>query len=213
VADPAGVRVDYGSLRSEPRWPVLLASLAGAAPPREREARLALWINAYNVLAIDTIVRGYPMESIRDAGSLFFPVWKREAGRIGGRPVTLDEIEHAILRPMGDPRIHAAVICASRSCPALRREPYDAARIDAQLDDAMTRFLADPRKGLAIDRAAGVVRLSKVFDWFEEDFDAAGGVLAFAARYAPPDAGEWLRAHAADAEIEHFDYDWALNDR
>jgi hypothetical protein len=95
----------------------------------------------------------------------------------------------------------------------LRREPYAPDRIDAQLDDSFARFLADPRKGLALDRANDVVRLSKVFDWFEEDFAPAGGVLAFVTAHAPPDAREWLRLHGADAEIEYFDYDWGLNAR
>jgi hypothetical protein len=215
VSSLPGTVVDYATLVRSPRWRAVVASLSAKDPSTltTREARLAFWINAYNVLAIDTVVRSYPVESIRDVGSLLFPVWKREAGRIGGKPVTLDEIEHRILRPLGDPRIHGAVVCASRSCPALRREPYAPDRIDAQLDDSFARFLADPRKGLALDRANGVVRLSKVFDWFEEDFAPAGGVLAFVTAHAPPEAREWLRLHGADAEIEYFDYDWGLNAR
>jgi len=125
--------------------------------------------------------------------------------------VTLDEIEHGIVRPLGDPRTHSVVVCASTSCPALPREPLRAALLDAQLDAAMRRWLADPEKGLRIDRARDAVHLSKIFDWFEEDFAKAGGVLAFAARYAPDADREWLRAHAATARIEYFDYDWAVN--
>ncbi len=215
VAALPGTVVDYATLQRSARWRGVVASLAAQDPAAlaSREARLAFWINAYNVLAIDTVVRSYPVTSIRDAGSFLVPVWRREAGRIGGKAVTLDRIEHSIVRPMGDPRIHAAIVCASRSCPSLRREPFDPARIDAQLDDSVARFLADPRKGLAIDRRERVVWLSKVFDWFEEDFEAASGVLAFVARHAPPDARDWLRAHADDADIEYFDYDWGLNDR
>jgi hypothetical protein len=215
VGEPPRVHVDYRSLRDDAAWQQLVAELARVDPAtlRSREERLAFWINAYNVLAIDTIVRNYPVKSIRDAGSLFFPVWYREAGRIGGEAVTLDGIEHRILRPLGDPRIHAAVVCASRSCPSLRREPYHAETIDAELDDSVARFLADPRKGLAIERDARRVRLSRVFEWFEEDFAAQGGVLAFVARSAPPDAREWLRANGGEVEIEHFDYDWRLNGR
>src|SRR5205809_624519 len=82
-------------------------------------------------------------------------------GRAGGRTVTLDEIEHEIVRPLGDPRTHAVVICASTSCPALPREPLTANRLDAQLDAAVRQWLADPGKGLRIDRAANTVHLSK----------------------------------------------------
>jgi hypothetical protein len=87
-------------------------------------------------------VRHPGIASIRDIGSLLRPVWNREAGRVGRRARSLGEIEHEILRPLGDPRIHGAIVCASVSCPPLRREPFAAARLDAQLDDQMRRWLA-----------------------------------------------------------------------
>jgi hypothetical protein len=71
--------------------------------------------------------------------------------------------------------------------------------------------MADPGKGLRIDRAANEIQLSRIFDWFEEDFAKAGGVIAFASRHAPESDREWLRAHGATARIEYFDYDWAVN--
>ena len=98
---------------------------------------------------------------------------------------------------MGDPRAHAAVICASTSCPALRREPFSAARLDAQLDDAMRSWMADPGKGLKLDRAGNTIHLSKIYDWFEEDFAAQCGALKFDARYAPEDTKDWLKANAS----------------
>jgi len=213
VDDLARTRVDYRGLTRSPDWPRLIASLEASEPARlaTRDAQLAFWIDAYNILAIDTIVSHYPVDGIRDVGSLFRPVWKRSAGTIGGESYSLDRIEHGIIRPLGDPRTHAAVICASTSCPALRREPWRAEHLDAQLDDAMRRWMADPGKGLRIDRAAQTVTLSKIFDWFEQDFEAAGGPLAFAARYAPPDARAWLESHP-DARVEYFDYDWSAND-
>src|SRR5207245_11671444 len=122
----------------------------------------------------------FPVASIRDIGSFLRPVWKRPAGQAGGRAVTLDEIEHGIVRPLGDPRTHAVVVCASTSCPALPREPLEANRLDAHRDPAVRRWLADPDKGLRIDRSANTIRLSKIFDWFEQDFATAGGWVAFA---------------------------------
>ncbi len=214
VADTAGVRVAYRALQDEPDWRRLLESLAQAEPDAlgSRDAKLAFWINAYNVLAIDVVRRSYPLESIRDAGSLLRPVWKREAGRVGGKPRTLDEIEHAILRPMGEPRIHAAIVCASTSCPSLRREPYVAERLDAQLDDALRRFLADPGKGSRLDRERGTLWLSAIFDWFEEDFEPAGGVVAYLETYLPEATRRWLAEHRDTVRVRHFDYDWSLND-
>jgi hypothetical protein len=213
VEDLARTRVDYAALARSEAWKRLVASLAASDPEalRTREEKLSFWINAYNVLAIDLVTRNRPVDSIKDVGSFFSPVWGLEAGRIGGRAYSLDEIEHGIVRPMGDPRVHAAVICASTSCPALRREPFTAARLDAQLDDAMRTWMADPDKGLRVDRERRTVRLSKIFDWFEEDFEAAGGALRFAARYAPEDARRWIEANADRARVAYFDYDWRVN--
>jgi len=212
VSDLQGTAVDYVALQKDPRWKAVLASLERSKPDAlpSADAKLAFWINAYNVLAIQTVLRNYPLESIRDVGSFFSPVWKREAGKIDGKPITLDQIEHQILRPMSDPRMHAAIVCASRSCPSLRREPYTAAGVSAQLDDSMRRFLTDPRKGLALDAKAGRLRLSSIFKWFAEDFDAKGGVVAFVARYAPADVRSWLGSHPKP-KLEYFDYDWRLN--
>lgn len=209
-----GTRVDYSGLLREPGWKAMIAALGKVDPAvlGTRAERLAFWINVYNVFAIDLVLRHYPVESIRDIGSFFRPVWKREAGRIDGRPYTLDEIEHEILRPMGEPRIHGAIVCASISCPDLRREPYRADALDDQLDDNMRIWLAHDDKGLAIDRAGGEIRLSRIFDWFEDDFDVRGGVLAVVTRHAPEPERAWLVANAERADITYFEYDWRLND-
>lgn len=208
-----GTRVDYPALANAPEWKALIADLAASNPAQltRPDEKLAFWINAYNILAIDIVLQNYPVASIKDIGSFFRPVWDRPAGQIAGRPYGLGEIEHEILRPMGDPRIHGAIVCASVSCPNLRREPYAAARLDAQLDDNMRAWLARPEKGLAIDRAGHRVTLSPIFDWFEDDFAARGGVKAVVARYAPETDRMWLRANVSKSDIEYFDYDWSLN--
>ncbi len=212
VDDAAGVRVDYAALATSPEWRRVVDSLGGVdAGALSRDEGLAFWINAYNIAAMDLVARGEPADSIRDLGSLFRPVWKRPAGVIAGRERTLHEIEHEILRPMGEPRIHAAIVCASVSCPALRREPWRAERLDAQLDDAMRRFLASPEKGLRLEAVRRTVRLSKIFDWFAGDFERAGGVLPFAARFAPQPARAWLRQNADVARVAWLPYDWSLN--
>jgi hypothetical protein len=213
VADTAGVRVDYAALRASPDWRALVASLGAADPARlsTRAERLAFWIDAYNVLAMDWIVRSEPVASIRELGSLLRPVWKREAGRVGGRAYTLDEIEHGILRKLSEPRIHAAIVCASVSCPSLAREPYRPESLDAQLDASLRRFLADPRKGARLDAERGVLVLSPIFDWFAEDFAAAGGALAFVRPHLPEATRAWLASRDADVRITYFDYDWSLN--
>jgi len=213
VPDTAGVRVDYRGLADSPDWKRLVAGLADADPDglEGRAERLAFWIDAYNILAIDLVLRHPGIDSIREIGSLLRPVWDRDAGRVGGRERSLGEIEHEILRPLGEPRIHGAIVCASVSCPPLRREPFTAARLGAELDEQMRRWLASPEKGLRVDRESGTLHLSRVFDWFAEDFEADGGVLAFVSRYAPAPEREWLATRAGDVKIRSLPYDWTLN--
>lgn len=213
VDDVVGTRVDYAALRRADEWKRLAAQVRAARPSSlERDERLAFWINAYNILTIDLILDHYPVESIRDIGSFLFPVWNRTIATIEGRALSLGDIEHEILREMGEPRIHGAIVCASTSCPPLARSAFRAERIDEDLDRAMRRFLASPEKGLAIDRDRDRVRISKIFDWFEEDFEPMGGVRATLARYAAPADAAWLRGTGADARIVYLDYDWTLND-
>lgn len=209
TADVAGTRVDYAALRGDPDWQSLLANLAAAPEPSEHDARLAYWINAYNILAVEMVVRHLPVASIRDVSSPQVSVWKREAGRVGGRALSLDDIEHEILRPMGDPRVHAAIVCASASCPSLSREPYGRERLDAQLDAAARDFIASSQKGAHVE--ARSLRLSPIFDWFGADFAASGGVLAFIRRHATPELRESIEKLGVDPALDWFDYDWSLN--
>ena len=213
VDEVVGTRVDYRAIARSAGWKRLSSQVRAARPSRlDREGRIAFWINAYNVLTIDLIVEHYPIASIRDIGSLFFPVWNREVATIDGRTVSLGEIEHEILRKAGEPRIHAAIVCASTSCPPLARRAFRPERLDADLDDAMRRWLASPDKGVALDRERNRVRVSEIFDWFEEDFKAQGGVLATIERFVSTNDAAWLRGAGASARIEYLDYDWTLND-
>jgi len=214
VPDAARVRVDYRGLTRSPDWERLIENVERSDPSqlRLRDARLAYWINVYNILAIQMVVRNYPLESIRDVGSFLTPVWKRDAGTLSGRVVSLHEVEHEILRPMGDPRIHAAIVCASTSCPSLRREPYSASRIQAQLDDALGRWLVDRDKGLRIDRSDDTLHLSRIFDWFEEDFEPDGGVLIYLMPHMNEVDRRWWKSHGEGADVEFMDYDWRLNE-
>ncbi len=201
-----GVRlhgVDYPALARDPRFRRALAAVEGFDPARldGRAERLAFHINAYNLFALRLVADHWPLASIRDLGHWYRSVWDETAGRLGGRPVTLGHIEHQVLRPMGEPRIHLAIVCASVSCPDLRREPYTAARLEAQLEDRARRFLANPGKGLRLE--GGVAHVSSIFDWFAEDFDAVGGVAAFVRRHRPG-----LAAVPIQADLP---YDWSVN--
>ncbi|MBF0623877.1 MAG: DUF547 domain-containing protein [Magnetococcales bacterium] len=174
--------VDYAGLGGDPGFKALGQRLADfpVAQLADRREQLAFHINGYNVLAMGLVVDNHPLRSLKDLGNWLRPVWKRPAGRLGGREVTLHEVEHDILRRLGEPRIHAAIVCASLSCPDLRAEPFTAARLEEQLEDQMRRFLANPAKGLRMEN--GQVRVSRIFDWFAEDF---GPLEPFLRRHRP----------------------------
>lgn len=213
VPDLVGTRVNYRSLKTSPDWKRLAAQVRAAKPSRlARNDELAYWINAYNILTIDLILEHYPVESIRELGSFFSPVWDKTVATIEGREISLGFIEHEILRKLDEPRIHAAIVCASTSCPPLARTPFRSDTLDANLTAAMRAWLESPKKGIAIDRANRRVRLSRIFDWFEEDFASRGGVLTAITAYVSSEDAEWLRTVGPSAQIRYFDYDWTLND-
>jgi len=195
--------LDYSTLGKDPRFTEMLNILQSypIETLTESSQRIAFYINAYNIFAIKMVVDHYPLESIRDVGSFLRPVWNRRAGTLGGDDVTLDQIEHDILRKLGEPRIHFAIVCASVSCPDLRAQAFESELLSEQLDEQVSGFLRNAQKGLEVDK--GLIRVSKIFDWFEEDFEPAGAE-AFIRRYRDLPANTRVRAN--------LDYDWSLND-
>lgn len=206
--------VDYGAVKADPAYARALGALALARPEAlaSDAERIAFWINAYNLAAIKAVLDQYPTKSIRDGGSLFSPIWKKKVATVGGTAYSLDDIEHDVLRKaFKEPRVHFAIVCASLSCPDLRAEPFDPARLDAQLDEQAAVFLSNATKGFRPGPDGKTARVSSIFNWFGGDFSASGGVTAFIrARSSPESAGK-LGA-LSDAGLSYLDYDWTLND-
>ncbi|UCE62618.1 MAG: DUF547 domain-containing protein [Nitrospirota bacterium] len=204
--------VDYKKLAKDSAYTKIVKDIEAASLStlKSKDEKLAFWINVYNIMAAKMVLDNYPVKSIKDAGSLFTAVWKKPVGVVAGKERTLNEIEHEILRKMGEPRIHVAIVCASVSCPDLRKEAYTADKLNNQLDDQMTQFLANPKKGLAVDDKKGYVYVSSIFKWFEEDFEPKGGVRTFIAPYSP----EPLQALVTNDKLTvyYLDYDWGLNE-
>ncbi len=213
VDDIAGVRVDYRGLARSLEWKILVRQVSSARPSRlDRQGQVAYWINAYNILTIDLVLKYYPVSGIKDIGSFFSPVWGFEVAKIEGQSISLGQIEHEILRPMGDPRVHSALVCASISCPPLARTPFRPEALDADLEAAMRAWLASPEKGIRIDRRARRITISKIFDWYEDDFDAGGGIVDTIKRYVANNDAHWLHSEGKKVSIRYFDYDWSLNE-
>lgn len=195
--------VDYSALKKSGQLEAAYQVIKNfpVATLASKEEKLAFYINTYNILALKMVLDNLPVDSIKDIGNVLSPVWKKTAGVIGAKEVSLDAIENEVLRPMGEPRIHFAIVCASVSCPDLRTEPYTAEKLNAQLDDQTKSFLNNTKKGLNDD--GKVIHVSKIFDWFGKDFKAVGGIEAFIRQHH-----SGLSKSAIETDI---DYDWSLN--
>ncbi|MFH1350838.1 MAG: DUF547 domain-containing protein [Pseudomonadota bacterium] len=173
-----------------------------------RNEQFAFYINAYNAWTIKLILSGYPgIKSIKDLGSLFKGPWKKKIARIDGDVITLDKIEHDILRPrFKDPRIHFAVNCASKSCPPLRSEPFQGDVLDKQLREMTEAFINDPES----NRLEGnTLYTSSILKWYSEDFN--DDIVGFFLKYARGDLLETLKRNQKEIKVEYLDYDWSLN--
>lgn len=198
-----------------------------------REEQLAFWINTYNALTLTAVIDRYPIQPVLPESSLVprnsirqIPgVWDQLQFTVMGGLLTLDQVEHEILRKkFNEPRIHLALVCASKSCPPLRNEPFEAGKLDMQLDDQARRFFSAPRM-FRVEPGRRRVLLSSIFKWYGEDFletyqtenefpehsPVERAVLNFASRYVAAE----LRDHLATKhhQIEYLDYDWSLNEQ
>jgi hypothetical protein len=151
------------------------------------------------------------LKSIKDVGGFFKSVWKLKAGTVGGKKYSLDEIEHGILRKMGDPRIHTAIVCASISCPNLSKKSYSSKNLNKQLDMQMKNFLANPNKGMRINtnEKPWEISLSPIFNWFAQDFKSSGGVRNFISPYVSEKNRNVIKN--PQNLISYMDYNWAIN--
>jgi len=204
--------VAYKNLKGDPGYKKLIDALKTASLDdlKTKEEKLSFWINTYNILAVKVVLDNYPVKSIKDVGSLFKSVWKRPAGVVAGKERTLNEVEHEILRKMGEPRIHVAIVCASVSCPDLRKEAFTPDKLGEQLDDQVKMFLENTGKGMKIDAKKKRVYVSSIFKWFEEDFEPQGGVTAFISRYVSPSRQASLKQYGG--KLKYLDYNWDLNE-
>lgn len=231
--------VDYAGLKSS-RLPLdqFVASMGRlsreqvAAWPQAQQ--LAFWINAYNAITLQYVLNHYPIQKGGFISGALYPansirqipgVWDSLTTRVAGADVTLNDIEHAILRKkFAEPRIHLAIVCASISCPPLRSEAFVAERLEEQLADQSRTFLAHPDR-FRIDRDRNVVYLSPIFDWFGKDFvpkyspasafgshgESVTAALNFAADYISADGAEYIRTQRYS--VKFAEYDWSLNEQ
>lgn len=215
AADTQGVnRVAYGrvSQADRARLDGYLANLQAVDPAQlTRDQQLAYWINLYNAATVDVVLENYPVASIRKIkdGPLSIGPWNRPLVQVAGETLTLNDIEHRIIRPTFDePRIHYALNCAAVGCPNLMNRAWQSDTLERDLAAAERAYINDPR-GVRFDDGGGLI-LSKIYIWFREDFGPdEQAVLAYIRSVADPD----LRARLEKtARVSAYKYDWALND-
>ncbi|MGC6418649.1 MAG: DUF547 domain-containing protein [Bradymonadia bacterium] len=207
-----GDAFDYdGASRDRKQLDAYVSRIAQTDPSTlaGREEKLAFYINAYNALTIASVLSFWP--NIKSVSTIKpnFEFFKAPVHALGGKKVSLDQIENKIIRPtFNDPRIHAALNCASKSCPPLANFAFEADRLNDQLDRVFKAFANDPGRN-RVDPETGVVALSKILDWYKVDFASAGGAAAYLARYVDDDVRKRLLLNPKS--ISFLEYDWQLN--
>ena len=205
--DAAGL-VSYKGFQSDSvKLNAYLFELSRCPPAKtwSTEEQLAYWINAYNAFTVKLILDHYPLESIKDIkrGIPFInSVWDIDFFEIGGQKMDLNEIEHAILRKQfNEPRIHFAIVCASKSCPRLLNTAYTAEKLEAQLQAQAVEFINDPFKNRVQEKH---LQLSPIFRWFKGDFTNGMTIQEYVLKYSK-------FRFDKDADVSYMDYDWSLN--
>jgi hypothetical protein len=172
--------------------------------------RAALQINLYNTVTLRLVLDGDPKNSIRDLSKLTlgFGIFHAKRLDFDGERISLDSLEDQLRAESQDPRVHFAVNCASNSCPALLNEAFRSERLEQQLEQQSHAFLM---REDAIRLGSSTLELSKIFDWYADDFGGQKGVLEFIGRYAPTAVGVQVQARGEELRIKFMSYDWNLN--
>lgn len=192
--------VNYAGFKSN--WNVLRAYIKdlGTHMPTDtwsKEDKLSYWMNAYNAMTVDLILRNQPVASIKDIKD----PWDQRLWKLGSKWYNLNEIEHQILRKMGDARIHFGINCASFSCPPLLNEAFTADKVDAQLESLSRKFVNDTKRNTITENS---IEVSKIFTWFAKDFKTNGSLIDFLNQYSETTISD-------KAKKRYKDYDWTLN--
>jgi inosine-uridine nucleoside N-ribohydrolase len=209
---PSGM-VNYKLLKSEPELldqyiTLLLRTDIDALGEKDK---LALLINAYNAFTLKLIIDHYPVRSIKDIPAE--KRWKDVRWRLGRHTYSLDQIEHELIRPVfNEPRIHFALVCAAVDCPPLRNEPFEAAKLDMQLDDQTRRVHKNGSRWFKFDNKTGVLKLTSLYKWYGKDFVADGiNILPWAAKYNTQLSDRLKQTKAV--HVEFLNYNWDLNEQ
>ncbi len=202
--------VNYTALKSDKRLGTYISQIqntnVSSLPKKER---MPFWINTYNAFMLKFIIDKWPVKSVMDiAGG---KVWDKKWIKIKGKKYTLNQIENKIVRPMGDARIHFALVCAAKGCPPLRSEAYTASKLNAQLNDQGKAFLR-VGNGQSFDATKKRADISSLFKWYAVDFGKTDtDLIKFLSAFAPSHASKSMKNNAAKWSVLSTEYDWKIN--
>lgn len=205
--------IDYDAMKRDHLFRTYVRQLSEANPDQlsSDEAKLAFYCNAYNAFVINGVITHKIQTSVMDYdvdGTGFFDLPEH---LLSGKTLSLNELEHELIRKrFNEPRIHVALVCAAKSCPAIRAEAYDGKRLDTQLQDQSTQFANNPRY-VAIE--GGTLKLSPILSWYGDDWKTSGGYLKWIAELARDPSVKQAAESAMQGSVPvaFFDYDWTLN--
>jgi len=219
-------RVDYAALKADPEdLDRFVAEIAARSPESDpaafptRESQLAYWINAYNALVMKAVIQNWPTKSVRNLGKLYSFFWARKF-LAGGKEYTLNNIEDILRKKLAEPRIHFAIVCASNSCPRLQREAYTPENTERLLDEAARFYVNEPRN-LKVDVAHNRLTLPNILGHYHVDFEnyarthnasATGHPQVDYIRLYANAANRALLGQLKNPKVDHFGYDWGIND-
>ncbi|MEE2644431.1 MAG: DUF547 domain-containing protein [Myxococcota bacterium] len=206
-ANVRGDKVNYNGFKGNASFQSYLSALESAdISSMSRNEKLAFWINAYNATMIKVVLANPGKRSVRDMGPGNFGIFKVANHKVAGQMVSLDKIENGIIRPtFKEPRIHAALNCASISCPPLANFAFTGAKVNAQLQKVFTRFARDKSRNQI---SAGGVALSQIFKWYAADFGGPSGVAAYLSKFISDAA---TKSALSSGSIGFAQYNWGLN--
>lgn len=199
-------QVNYKAIKNNLKFKAYIKTLEANPTFTNKDEELAYWINAYNALAIKGILDGKSPKSL--FGRLKY--FKKAKYNVGGENINLFDLERKVIIPLGEPRIHFAINCASGSCPKLLPKAYTAATLENDLEKVTIDFVNDEFRN-NFDKNRNIANLSKIFDWFKEDFAKhSGSVQKYIAQYIDdPEIAEALKQDSY--KIRYLKYDWNLN--
>lgn len=210
-ADPEGTFLSYSKVSAPDRKLLkdYIASLTRLDPRQYvRAEQMAYWINLYNALTVELILENYPVKSITKLGPWYkFGPWDDKITKVAGQSLSLNDIEHRILRPIWqDKRIHYAVNCASKGCPDLALEAYSSIKLNSQLSEAARRYVNQEKGVVFIDKR---LVLSRIYEWYSVDFGSRDELMAHLKANASDGLRRKLEKYTGPID---YQYDWGLNE-